>query len=299
MTQAKIKQASCSRCGDRHYVLNNKDGALHAEVCPCFECDRCDGNGRVFRESERGQSYLAECECAVFRKRVGMLTDSGIPGKYVDAEFDNYQTARPFHPSQKKAKSRAKDFLKEMKNGGKGGCRGLAFIGGPGLGKTHLVIALIKSLILEEGIDCKFVDFFQLLSDIRHAYSEDRSDQDLIRPYIRSRVLVIDELAKGRNNEWETTILDQFISSRYNAADKLTLFTSNFSSEPSRNGKMKSREDRFQDTAAKTFSENHTHQTLKDKIGDRIHSRLAEMCDFISMEGPDYRVINAKPPARK
>ncbi|MGY8765622.1 MAG: ATP-binding protein, partial [Nitrospinaceae bacterium] len=80
----------------------------------------------------------------------------------------------------------------------------------------------------EEGVDGKFVDFFQLLSDIRHGYSQDKSEMSLIEPYLKSKILVIDELAKGRNNEWEQTILDQFISSRYNAADKITLFTTNY-----------------------------------------------------------------------
>lgn len=297
MTQTKTKAEICSRCQGRHHVLNNRAGWVHAEACSCFRCDQCEGTGRVFRENERGQSYLRECDCAVFGKRLRMLNDSGIPGKFVDAEFDNYQTAAPCHPAQKKAKSRAMDFLNDFKNSATRPRRGLAFIGGPGLGKTHLVTAIIKSLILEEGIDCKFVDFFQLLGAIRHAYSEDRSDQDLIRPYLRAQVLVIDELAKGRNNEWEITILDQFISNRYNAANKLTLFTSNFSNESSRSGKNKKRDERLVDTS--TLSETYTHQTLKERIGERIHSRLVEMCDFIAMEGPDFRVTLKKPDWRK
>ena len=33
-------------------------------------------------------------------------------------------------------------------------------MGGPGLGKTHLVVSILKQLILEEEVDGKFVDFF-------------------------------------------------------------------------------------------------------------------------------------------
>ena len=99
----------------------------------------------------------------------------------------------------------------------------------------------------------------------------------LIEPYLKSRVLVIDELAKGRNNEWEQTILDQFISSRYNAADKVTLFTTNYSDQ----GRAST------DTNARTMS--FQKQSLEEKVGDRIFSRLSQMCDFIKMEGEDYR----------
>ena len=99
------------------------------------------------------------------------------------------------------------------------------------LEKTHLAISIIKALIMEKNIDCKFVDFFQLLSDIRNGFSEGESEQTLINPYVHSHLLVIDELAKGRNTDWELTILDQIISQRYNDADKVTVFTTNYLNE--------------------------------------------------------------------
>ena len=150
-------------------------------------------------------------------------------------------------------------------------------MGGPGLGKTHLVVSILKQFIMEEGMDGKFVDFFQLLSDIRHGYSHDQSEMSLIEPYLKSRMLVIDELAKGRNNEWEQTILDQFISSRYNAADKITLFTTNYTDQATVVSDINGRATSFQ------------KQSLAEKVGERIFSRLAQMCDFIEMEGDDYR----------
>jgi DNA replication protein DnaC len=294
MTLTKPK-THCSICQDKDYVLENKSGRLHAEACECFQCENCDGNGKQFNQDDHGQSFLMPCKCADFRRKLRLINESGLPGKFIEAELDNYETNKPMHSSQKRAKSRAKDFLKDFGKKGKTPQRGLAFIGGPGLGKTHLASAIVKSLILDQGVDCRFVDFFQLLGEIRHAYSEERSDQNLIRPYIEARVLVIDELAKGRNNEWERTVLDQFISSRYNSANKLTLFTSNFNNHS--NGKD-----------SKNFSSGHVDtdrtrqsiqkESLQERIGDRIHSRLVEMCDFIVMQGPDYRVIS-KPHSHK
>ena len=157
-------------------------------------------------------------------------------------------------------------------------------MGGSGLGKTHLVVSILKQLILEEGVDGKFVDFFQLLSDIRHGYSHDQSEMSLIEPYLKSRVLVIDELAKGRNNEWEQTILDQFISSRYNAADKITLFTTNYTDQETVPFDINDRTTSF------------CKQSLQEKVGERIFSRLTQMCDFIKMEGDDYRTKIQPPP---
>ena len=74
-------------------------------------------------------------------------------------------------------------------------------MGAPGLGKTHLVVSVIKELVMQHGVECKFVDFFELLRDIRHGYGEDISEKDFIDPYVGVKVLVIDELAKGRKME--------------------------------------------------------------------------------------------------
>ena len=251
-------------------------------LCSCFLCKECDGEGRAFRQDDKGMAYLADCSfCSSLRKRLRLLNDSGIPGKFSNVTLEIYQ---PIGLPNKKAFSRAKDFLEDFNTIPKKLRRGLIFMGGPGLGKTHLVVSILKQLILEEEVDGKFVDFFQLLSDIRHGYSHDQSEMSLIEPYLKSRVLVIDELAKGRNNEWEQTILDQFISSRYNAADKVTLFTTNYTDQGSAST----------DTNARTIS--FQKQSLEEKVGDRIFSRLFQMCDFIKMEGEDYRTKIQPPP---
>ena len=123
----------------------------------------------------------------------------------------------------------SKKFIKDYVDRKGQYSQGLIYMGAPGLGKTHIVVSVIKELVMQHGIECKFVDFFELLRDIRHGYGEDISEKDFIDPYVGVKVLVIDELAKGRNTDWEITILDHFISTRYNDDDKVTLVTTNFS----------------------------------------------------------------------
>ena len=283
MPSTKIEPRDCPKCSGKKYNLSNREGKLRAQLCSCFLCQECDGEGRTFRQDDKGMAFLADCSfCFTFRKRLRLLNDSGIPGKFSNSTLEIYQ---PIGLQNRKALSRAKDFLDDFHITPKQPCRGLLFMGGPGLGKTHLVVSILKQLILEDEVNGKFVDFFQLLSDIRHGYSHDQSEMSLIEPYLKSRVLVIDELAKGRNNEWEQTILDQFISSRYNAADKITLFTTNYSDQSGASTDTNGRVTSFQ------------KQSLEEKVGDRIFSRLAQMCDFVKMEGEDYRT-KIKPPPR-
>ena len=275
MANTEIQHKTCSQCGDKKYTLSNQEGKLRAKLCGCFLCGQCDGEGRVFHQNDKGEAFLSDCSyCFTLRKRLRMLNDSGIPGKFAGVTIETYQ---PIGLKNKKALSRTKDFLDDVKEAPQEPHRGLLFMGGPGLGKTHLVVSVLKQLILEEGLDGKFVDFFQLLSDIRHGYSHDQSEMSLIEPYLTSKVLIIDELAKGRNNEWEQTILDQFISSRYNAADKITMFTTNYSDHNPISS----------DISGRTTVLN--KQSLAEKVGERILSRVTQMCDFIKMDGDDYR----------
>jgi len=278
MTRPAIKEETCAKCGGSQYLLENNRGLLKASLCKCFHCE-CGGSGRVFGEDETGHSFVRECQCAGFRKRAQLLNSAGIPGKFLNVTFENYKKGS--HPSIGFAKTIAEDFVKKF---GKSD-RGLVFMGGPGLGKTHLAIAIIKDLVMQKSVDCKFVDFFQLLSDIRHGYSQNLSEQEITDSYVKSTVLVVDELAKGRNTEWELTILDQIISRRYNAANKITLFTTNFPTDLHSGKKKKQKVE----TGRQTYADMLTQETLQDRIGSRIFSRLAETCDFAELEGRDFR----------
>lgn len=284
MVSLAKKNEICAHCQGKKYVFANVKGTVQAKTCECFDCPHCEGDGRIFTQDERGISYIQDCPCVDFNSRLKRLNDAGIPGKFWQASAENFEIAGK-NPSLKTAKSRAKDFAKDFEQSHPK--KGLLFMGAPGLGKTHLAVGIIKQLVMDQGIDCKFVDFFQLLADIRHGYSENISEMALIAPYVKSQVLVIDELAKGRNTEWELTVLDQIISTRYNSGDKVTIFTTNYLTElPHKKG-----EDNLVqvDSGNQKFVDSLTCETLQEKIGSRIYSRLSDMCDFVFMQGQDHR----------
>ena len=285
----EIKQAiDCGRCRDKKYVFVNQKGKVQAEACSCAECKLCEGRRRIFEETPEGISKIRDCQCSELFKRMALFNQAAVPGKFVHEDFGSYSVDPPQHRTQKNARLISEKFIKDYVDKKAGFHRenysqGLIYMGAPGLGKTHLVISVIKELVMQHGVECKFVDFFELLRDIRHGYGEDISEKDFIDPYVGVQVLVIDELAKGRNTDWELTILDHFISTRYNDDDKVTLVTTNFSDKLENPVAPASRNDK------QGLSNAYSRFTLEEKVGARIHSRLMEMCKKVNLEGKDYR----------
>lgn len=275
---------NCSTCRDLQYVMSNLKGKVQAKACKCFACESCQGTGRILQEDADGTSRIRECQCADFSKKLKLFNHAGIPGKFVHEGLDNYEVSpTPLrHRSLKDALTRSRTFIKEFIQMKGQYSQGLIFMGEPGLGKTHLAVSIIKELILKHGVECKFVDFFELLRDIRHGYGEDISEGEFINPYVGVKVLVIDELAKGRNTDWELTILDHFISTRYNDDNKVTLVTTNFKDKLD-NG--------IEDNKKTGLSNASTRYTLEEKIGPRIFSRLMEMCKKVHLQGKDFRQV--------
>jgi len=277
----------CRHCHGKGVKVSNVKGALKAKVCDCFQCEACGNEGKLFHEDGKGRSFMADCECQVFRQRVRMLSEAGLPGKYARATLETYQ---PLNASQKTALSRVNDFLDDFKNKPDEFIGGLVLMGNSGTGKTHLCVAIVKHLVMKLGIPCKFVDFFQLLSDIRQGYSEEKAEKSIIEPFVESRVLIIDELGKGKKREWAMDMLDQFISARYNSGDKVTLYTTNYKNELPKKKKAKAKSS-FTNTADDGYLKSYEKETLAEVVEERIYSRLSENSQFLELEGDDFRKI--------
>ena len=162
-------------------------------------------------------------------------------------------------------------------------------MGPPGVGKSHLLVGALRVLTLEQAVRCRYVEFFHLLSELKDGYSQGRSEMDIIAPLCEVEVLAIDELGKGRGTDWEMYVLDEILSRRYNAG-RVTLFASNYtlgkdttlkSQLSGGSAQVRTRGPRFQDQMVA--------ETLEERVGTRIFSRLHEMCELVEVVGEDYR----------
>lgn len=266
MKVKRKKRIGCKKCRHQGYFVHKREKFSCLQPCECVEaCKTCNGRGSVSHKNENNYDVISFCpDCGYLRKNIKKYNQAQIPVKF--SEVLMVDTYKPNTKSQQSALKHIKEkFINHYPNQ-----RGYLLMGPSGVGKTHLVIGTISELTIEQGVNCLFKDFFLLLTELKQAYSMSLFETDILQPLLEVEVLVIDEMGKGKNTEWELNILDQLISGRYNAFKK-TLITTNFLSE----------EQARKDLPSSEF--------LEDRIGERMFSRLCEMCDFMYIEGDDYR----------
>jgi len=245
-----------------------------------WTCTDCSGRGGSYAVDDQGYEVWVHCECKKHLRRQGLFNAAGIGRRYATATLESYE-ARTVE--QRQSLQLARDFTLMYPSV----AGGLLFWGPVGTGKTHLAVGIFRELTLRKGIACRFVDYGNLLQDLRRSFSNSTGDSALMLPLVEIELLVIDELGKGRGTEWEETVLDDLISRRYNAG-KTTLCTTNFDPRdlgPTNTGSVNAAYESRSSMAAKAGKT----PLLKERVGDRIYSRLCEMCEFVQVGGGDYR----------
>src|SRR5215468_645138 len=87
------------------------------------------------------------------------------------------------------------------------------FLGPPGVGKTHLSVALAEAAI-QAGFGAYFMTAHDLVHDLGRAYREGRPDRRM-RVYLAPKVLIIDEMGYLPLDDLGATIFFQLVSARY------------------------------------------------------------------------------------
>ncbi len=136
--------------------------------------------------------------------------------------------------------------------------KGVYLWGPVGSGKTYAVYAM-RRRYQEMGLSVRVYSAPEMFDKIRDDYDH-KDSFNLERIMANRGVLIIDDLGAEKASEWISETMFKIINKRYEEVLP-TVVTSNLEL-----GEM------------------------AERIGDRVASRLAEMCDVIKMDGSDRRI---------
>ena len=265
------------------------------------------------------------CECAESERAVRALQRARIPARYEHCDFDSFETdiydnipgARNFNASLAQAKLVAEGFARDYPLTMDAG---LLLIGPCGAGKTHLAVAVLKQLV-RRGHEALFYDYRELLKEIQASYNPENPDTEsrLLEPVLTAEVLLLDDLGSSKPSNWALEMIGHILTTRYNEK-RVTLLTSNYLDAPDPSYGEDSRavgaalddspvspsaegspEDSFAARRAGRAprkpvklpsgeSMRIPHEdSLGERIGQRIRSRLYEMCRTVEIHAPDFR----------
>ena len=125
---------------------------------------------------------------------------------------------------------------------------------------THLAVAVMNEVMQRKRVPSLFVTVPEFLDNLREAYMIPGRDLDEWMDAVKNAdLLVLDDLGAEKPNPWVRERLFVVVNHRYREALP-TIFTSNIGP-----------------------------RDLASQLGERTASRIIAMCEWISLEGEDYR----------
>jgi len=278
---ASMARADCALCsGTGWRIVENPGGNEQAR--------RFAAANEARRGASAGEPktvWAVPCECTEGDRESRILERARLPRRYVHCNFESYDTdlydpeshgreSEEWNRSLAQAKVIVQGFARDFPAGAE---HGLLLMGPCGAGKTHLAVAALAEIV-RRGHSGIFYDYRELLKEIQDSYNPEShsTEMGVLEPVLKAEVLLLDDLGSSKPSLWALETVGHILNTRYNE-HRVTILTTNFLDAPAGNsrgghGRPAAMED-----------------TLTDRVGVRIRSRLYEMCQTVEIVSPDYR----------
>jgi DNA replication protein DnaC len=279
------------------------------------DCSNCQGSGwKVVERTTEGAQALASaetarpgasagepkmvwavpCDCTTVDRPERALARARVPERYRHCDFENFETdnetiaqapddqLQAWKRSLGQAKLIVQRFAEEFPFT-QDGENGLLLMGPCGAGKTHLAVAALKRIVLR-GHGGLFYDYRELLKHIQDSYNAEvqSTEMSVLEPVLNAELLVLDDVGSSKPSLWALETVGHVLNTRYNEK-RVTMITTNYLDSDSA-GAAGAATQRVAGMRSPTIED-----SLTERVGKRIRSRLYEMCRTVEISAPDYR----------
>jgi len=281
------------------------------------DCPTCQGSGwKTVERTTQGAQPLASaesarpgasvgepkmvwavpCDCTEGDRTERALSRARVPERYRHCDFENFETDNEienapreqlasWNRSLAQAKLIVQRFAQEFSPVRETQTEhGLLLIGPCGVGKTHLAVSALKEIVLR-GHSGLFYDYRELLKQIQDSYNAESqaTEMGVLEPVLKAEVFVLDDVGSSKPSMWALETVGHVLNTRYNEK-RVTILTTNFLDSDSAANSPSAVSSRVAGMRTPTVED-----SLTDRVGKRIRSRLYEMCRTIEISAPDYR----------
>ncbi len=210
----KIKAEMKERRKERAAALA-AEGLPEDYTKPRFECEKCEDTGLV---------GVNVCDCFIKALRTENYLTSGLGKTLVRQRFENFDLS--LYPADVRDDMKSVfELCREYASGFSRDSDSLLFIGGTGLGKTHL-----SSAIAMKVLDRGFSVVYDTAQSVFSAFEKNRFEKDEsdTAKYSECDLLIIDDLGSEFKSNMNESTLYGILNARMNA-QKSTIINTNLS----------------------------------------------------------------------
>ena len=278
-----MAQPQCPLCsGTGWRVVERVDAGAKAEAV----VQRTNPTRRA--TSGRPQpTWAVPCECSEAERASRSLARARMPRRYEHCDFENFESdvwgGGPEGAAWDRSLAQAKLVVQAFaQNYPASGETGLLLMGPCGVGKTHLAVSALRELMVR-GHEARFYDYRELLKELQASYDPDHpvSEMGVLEPVLKAEVLLVDDIGASKPSPWALDTMGHILNKRYNE-NRVTLLTTNYLDRAEAELAISTMPSGQKVTPPR-------EETLVDRLGQRVRSRLYEMCRTVEIFAPDYR----------